>query len=123
MTIHTNSDLPHAGEQLNKPSIRQRRRNDHRRRRKIPHSQVHAAEQESRQREAGQPQRSRVRDVALGRLVETWLRCTAESRQAGGVRRVDVGERVAAVAVVAVEVLVGVGILAVRAFRGPFGHD
>lgn len=118
----TNSNLPHARKQLHQPSVRQRRRNDHRRRREIPHSQIDSTEQESRQREARQTQRSWVGEFVLGRLVETGLRGTAKGWQVHRVRRVDVCERVAAVAVVTVEGLLIVGILAVRVVGGTLDH-
>lgn len=92
--------IPHSGEQLHKPTIAKSERNDKVWRRDAPRLEVDQGQHKGGQGESAQAQRRRVGELAvLHALPETGLELTTERREARGLARVRVQERVAAIVV------------------------
>lgn len=93
-------DSPQAGQQLAQAAICKRGANDYIGRGEAVGGQVDQRQQERRQRETTETQRSRVTEFAVvGRSVKTGLEISAERRQASRVPGIYVCEGVAAVVV------------------------
>lgn len=97
-----NPVIPHAGKKLAKTTVSKGRTNDNAWRGEASGTKVDERQQESRQGETAETERSWVGELALlVDLVETWLELTTKGSETRRVAGVDVGERVASIVVTA----------------------